>query len=195
MFSSPNINENLLISVYRDSRTVFRLKDIALLTGATNFQSLNSKLNYYVRTGRILNPHKGIYAKRGYNPEELSCRVYSPSYISLEYVLQKSGVIFQYDPGITVISYLSRSIDIDDLSLRFRKVKGEILVNSAGIHQAKNHINIASTERAFLDLMYLDPGYYIDNPGPLDKKEIKRLLGVYDNRSLNSRINEMMYNA
>lgn len=195
MFSSQNISENLLISLYRDSRTVYRLKDIALLTGLADFQSLNSKLNYHVRHGKILNPRKGIYAKPGYDPEELSCRIYSPSYISLEYVLQKSGVIFQYDPGITVISYLSRSIDVDDLSLRFRKIKGEILVNPAGIIQQQRHVNIASAERAFLDLMYLDPGYYVDNPDVLDKKALKRLLPVYDNASLTLRINDMIKNA
>ena len=195
MFSSQNIAENVLISLYRDTRTVYRLKDIALMTGSTNFESLNNKLNYYVRKGKIVNPRKGIYAKPGYDPEELSCRIYSPSYISLEYVLQKSGLVFQYDPGITVISYLSRSIDVDDLSLRFRKIKGEILVNPAGIIQKENHVNIATAERAFLDLMYLDPGYYIDNPGILDKKAIKKLLPVYDNMSLISRINDMIENG
>ena len=195
MFGSHNAGENVLFSLYRDARTVYRLKDIALLTGSTNFESLNNKLNYYVRNGKILNPRKGIYAKPGYDSEELSCRIYSPSYISLEYVLQKSGVIFQYDPGITLISYLSRSIDVDDLYLRFRKIKGEILVNPAGIIQEESHVSIASAERAFLDLMYLDPGFYVDNSDALDKKALKRLLPVYDNMSLISRINDMIENG
>ena len=195
MFGSLNNTENILISLYKDTRTVFRFRDIALLTGSTNFQSINNKLNYYVRTGKILNPRKGVYAKPGYNPEELSCRIYSPSYISLEYVLQKAGIIFQYDSGITVVSYLSRNLKVGDLSLRFHRLKGEILVNPAGIIQQAGHINIASAERAFLDLMYLDPVYYIDNPGSMDKKEIRRLLPVYDNLSLNSRINDIIANA
>jgi len=195
MFGSQNNAESVLLTLYRDSRTVYRLKDIALLTGSTNFESLNNKLNYYVRKRKILNPRRGIYAKPGYDPEELACRIYSPSYISLEYVLQKTGVIFQYDPGITLVSYLSRSIFVDDLSLRFRKIKGEILVNPAGMIQQENHVCIASAERAFLDLMYLDPGYYIDNPDALNKKAIKRLLAIYDNISLTLRINEMIDNA
>ena len=45
-------------------------------------------------------------------PEELACTLYTPSYISLEYVLQKAGVVFQYDERITAVSYLRRSIDI-----------------------------------------------------------------------------------
>ncbi len=192
MLGSQNNSGNVLLAIYKDTRTVFRFKDIALLTASTNFQSLNNKLNYYVRKGDIIKPRKGIYAKPGYNPEELSCRIYSPSYISLEYVLQRAGAIFQYDPGITAVSYLSRNIKVDVLFLRFRKIKDEILVNPAGIIQQAGHVNIASAERAFLDLMYLDPGYYIDNPVPLDKKEIKRLLPVYDNLALCTRISEMI---
>ena len=57
------------------------------------FQSLNKKLNYYVLMGKLLNPRRGIYTKPDYNPEELACVVYTPSYISLEYVMQKSGLM------------------------------------------------------------------------------------------------------
>lgn len=195
MSGSQNNTKKLILSIYKDARTVFRLRDTALLTGSTDFQSLNNRLNYYVREGKILNPRKGIYAKPGYDSRELSCRIFAPSYISLEYVLQKSGIIFQYDPGITLVSYLSRSLKIDDLSLHFRKIKGEILVNPAGIIQQAGQINIASPERAFLDLMYLDPGYFVDNLNPLDRKEIRRLLPVYGNKSLSSRIMKLIGNA
>ena len=79
-----------------------------MLVGESNFQSLNRKINYAIRTGKLLSPRKGIYVKPGYDPEELACAIYSPSYISLEYVLQKSGIIFQYDSQITVVSYLKK---------------------------------------------------------------------------------------
>jgi hypothetical protein len=80
------------------------------------------------------------------------------------------------------------------LSLKFRRIKEEILVNPSGIVQAENHVNIASPERAFLDLMYLEPDYYIDNTDTLDKRIIRRLLSVYDNMALAIRINEMIKN-
>lgn len=169
MYSSHFINENIVFAIYKDSRTVFRLNDIALLLGETNFQSLNKKLNYYVRTGKLTNPLKGIYTKPDYKPEELACSIYTLSYISLEYVLQKSGIIFQYDSGITSVSYLSRSIKVSGNMFSFRKIKGEILVNFAGIIRQANHINIASAERAFLDLMYLNTECSLDNLNPLNK--------------------------
>jgi hypothetical protein len=195
MFSSQIFNREILFAIYRDKRTVFRFIDIALLATETNFLSLNRKLNYHVNRGKLLNPRKGIYAKPEYNPEELACLVYTPSYISLEYILQKSGVIFQYDSGITAISYLSRRITIDDRTFLFHKVKGEILVNTAGIIRHDNHVNVASAERAFLDLMYLNTEYYFDNLNPLSKKTLYKLLPIYQSNALTNRVKRIFKNA
>jgi len=192
MNSSRNIDSNILLSIYRVSRSVFRLIDIAQMTGETNFLSLNKKLNYYVRTGKIMNPRKGIYTKPDYDPAELACIIYTPSYISLEYVLQRSGIIFQYSAYITAVSYLSRSINVDDRTLVFRKIKGEILVNTAGIKRMENHVNIASPERAFLDMLYLSPGYYFDNLKPLNPGFINDILPVYNSAALATRVRKII---
>jgi hypothetical protein len=194
MSSSQNVKKDLLLSVYQDKRSVFRLSDVAQLIGETSFKSLNKRLNYYVRKGKILNPRKGIYTKPVYDPAELACTIYTPSYISLEYVLQKSGVIFQYDSRITTVSYLSRSIVVAGKIFMFRKIKGEILVNTAGINRLESHINIASPERAFLDLMYLDPYYYFDNLKPLDIKIVRDLLPIYQSAALSKRFNKLIKN-
>lgn len=194
MFSSQKNFENVVFSIYRDARTVFRLKDIAMLVGDSNFQSLNKKLNYHVRTGKLLNPRKGIYAKPGYNPEELACIVYTPSYISLEYVLQRSGVIFQYESAVMTVSYLNRRIEIDNKVYQYRKIKGDILVNLKGINRQVNHVNIASAERAFLDVMYLNPSFYFDNLSPLNKNSVFKLLSIYNLKSMSDRVNKIFPN-
>jgi hypothetical protein len=193
MYSSRT--DNLLLMVYKEKQTVFRLRDIALLSGESDFISINKKLNYYVRTGRLGNPRKGIYTKQGYNPEEMACIVNTPSYISMEYVLQKAGIIFQYDTRITVASYLSRSINIEGRKFVFRKLRGEILIDTTGIIRQDNHINIATAERAFLDLMYLNSDNYFDNLNPLSKKNIYELLPVYNSGKLNKRVKEILQNG
>jgi len=195
MISSQNNSANIVFSLYKDTRTVFRLKDVAMLAGCSDFQSLNQKLNYYVRTGKLLNPRKGIYAKPDYNPEELACIVYTPSYISLEYVLQRSGVIFQYDAVITAVSYLNRRIEVADMAFQFRKIKGDILVNLNGINRQVNQVNIASAERAFLDLLYLNPSYHFDNLSPLTRKSIMELVSIYKSKSMTDRVKKMLKNA
>lgn len=192
MFSSRKENTELVLAIYKDVRTIFRLNDIAMLTGETNFQSLSKKLNYHVRTGKLQNPRKGIYAKPAYYAEELACTIYTPSYISLEYVLQKVGIVFQFDSRISVISYLSRTIDVENKTYVYRKMKGEILVNTAGIIRQSNQVNIATAERAFLDLLYLNAESYFDNLNPLNKELIYKLLPIYQSKALTMRVNKLL---
>lgn len=193
MCSSPKIN-GLILSVYNDTRFVFNLADIAMLVDETNFLSINKKLNYYVKSGKLLSPRRGIYAKAGYSPEELACKIYIPSYISLEYVLQAAGVVFQYDFRITSISYLSRELNIDGKTYLYRKLKGELLGNTQGIENRSN-INIATPERAFLDMLYLDQDYYFDNTDILDKKSVIKLLTIYNSKTLTDKAKKLLQNG
>jgi hypothetical protein len=195
MFSSQKAKTDIILVIYKDSRTVFRLNDVAMLAGESNFQSLNKKLNYYVSKGKIRNPRKGLYTKQEYNHEELAGCIFTPTYISLEYVLQKAGIIFQYDKRMTSVSYLSRTITVDEETYSFRKLKGELLVNTAGIIRQNNHINIASAERAFLDTLYLDKEYYFDNLNPLSKELIFGLLPIYQSKSLTQRVTKLLQNG
>ena len=188
MFSSQKTD--VLFTIYNNNRTVYTFSNIALLTGESNAAKLSNKLNYYVHSGKLLNPRKGIYAKNNYNPEELACLLYTPSYISLEYVLQKAGVIFQYDERITAVSYLSRTVEIDKNVYQYRKIKNEILIDMSGIIRS-NNLNIASPERAFLDVMYLNASYYFDNFNSLNKNVIYELLPVYNSKILTERINNI----
>ncbi len=192
MFSSPN--KNLLWVIYTNTNTVFTLPSVAMLLEESNFQALNQKLNYYVRTGKLLHPRKGIYTKPNYNPEELACLLYTPSYLSLEYVLQKAGVVFQYDSRLTAVSYLSRSLEADTYSFAYRKIKNEILINMRGIKRNGN-INIAIPERAFLDTMYLNAAYSFDNIHSLDEKIIRELLPIYNSTKLTQRVNKVFQNG
>ncbi|MCU0458728.1 MAG: hypothetical protein MUE37_06505 [Bacteroidales bacterium] len=193
MNSSKNVITDVLLSIYKDQASVYRLKDIAMLVNETDFDSLNSKLNYYVRSGRLLNPRKGIYAKPGFAPEEVACKLYTPSYISLQYVLQRSGIIFQYDSAVTSVSYLSRTVDFGGHTLVYRKLKGSVLVNTRGILREKG-VNIATAERAFIDLCYLESDLYFDNLHPLNREKLIELLPVYQNAALTKRITKLLFN-
>lgn len=192
MFSSQNTTSDIVLALYQDIRTIFRLNDIAMLTGETHFHSLSKKLNYHVHTGKLQNPRKGIYAKPAYSPEELACTIYTPSYISLEYVLQKAGIVFQFDSRISTVSYLSRSIEVENKTYLYRKIKGEILVNTSGIIRQENQVNIATAERAFLDLLYLNAESYFDNLNPLNKDLIYKLLPLYQSKTLMVRVNKLL---
>jgi len=184
--------ENIIFELYKSSRTVFRINDIALLMGKEKDDTLYKLLNYYVKSGKLLNPRRGFYAKEGYKDEELACLLYPPTYISLDYVLQRAGITFQYDSTITNVSYLTREIEIEGQAFRYRKIKGEILTNTAGIILNQNNINIATPERAFLDMLYLNGKYYFDNLHVLHKKTVAKLLPIYNSQTLTENVTNLL---
>ena len=189
------MSSNLIYILYSDIRTVYTLQEIAMLLGESDAQKLKQRLNYYVRTGKLKNPRRGIYAKENYAVEELSCKVYKPSYISLEYVLQKSGIVFQYDTRITNISYLSRAITVDDNLFVYRKIKNDILFNSKGVVMQDNGISIATPERAFLDTLYLNKTYFFDTINNLDKEWIYSIVPIFQSAQLEKRVQKLLKNA
>jgi hypothetical protein len=182
-----NIKKDIIFEIYKDSRSVFKINDIALLLDNADDTLLSQKLNYYVKAGKLLNPRRGIYAKEGYKAEELACLLYTPTYISFGYVLQRSSVIFQYDSAITNASYLCRSVKVDNQPIEYRQIKDEILLNTTGIVR-ENNINIAVPERALLDTLYLGSSLYFDNIKPLNRNKINELLPVYNSETLNKKV-------
>ena len=185
---------NFIFDLYKDNRTVFTINEIALLIKESDYSRLKQKVYYYAKKGVIQKVRNGIYVKQGYNPEELASKLYTPSYISLEYVLSKAGWIFQYSKNITLISYLSRTLEVDNNTLCYRKAKADILINSEGVIQKDNGVSIASPERAFLDMLYLDKNFYFDNLSGMNESVVLKLLNVYKSASLNKRVKEKLNN-
>jgi len=188
MSSQKNVLEVILSS----SRSVFNIQSLRMLMECENSQKLTQSLHYYIKEGKINNPRRGIYTKASYNEQEMACSLFRPAYISLEYVLQRAGVVFQYDDTITCVSYLNRIVEIDDKSYQFRIINPELWIGMEGIEQHDN-ILIATPERAFLDMVYLSAGNcYFDNLHPLNKTKVKQLLPLYQSKVLTVRATELL---
>lgn len=186
------LRNQLLLDLYKDKASVFTMQGIAMAYGqGLERNTIKNRMISYVKKGEIINPRKGIYAKPGYDEKELACLLYTPSYISLEYVLQRAGIIFQYSDEITSVGNLSRSVEIDGKVYRYRKIKGEILIDTAGVIREGN-VNIATQERAFLDTLYLNSNYYFDNPVSLDKQKVLSLLPIYNSKTLEQRVTKIL---
>jgi hypothetical protein len=180
------------LEVFKDRRTVFTINDLGLLLGETDSNKLKQKINYFVRKQTLLNIRKGIYTKNDFNPEELACKINTPSYLSLEYVLRKAGAIFQYSANYTVVSYLSRSLEVDSHAFQFRKIKESVLLNIAGIERQKDGVNIALPERALLDLLYLDQEFYLDHPEILNRKKMLEIFPIYQSNTMTYRVKRIL---
>ena len=154
--------------------------------------SVSRSLIYYAKKGILLNPRKGIYAKNDYQEQEMACTLLSPSYISLEYVLSRAGVTFQFSNDITCVSYQNRTIEVDGRNYVFRRINPMIWTNMLGIKQLDN-IAIATPERAFIDMVYLSAGQcYFDNLRPLNQELIRQILPVYNSPILTKRVEALL---
>lgn len=190
--SSYNQKTNWLLKLYKSPRTVFGLADVALLTSESDPISLTKKLQYQVGKGNLRNPRKGLYTKPIFDPAALACTLYTPSYLSLDYVLQKEGILFQYDTAITAISYLSRSVEIDSWEIKYRKIKDAVLLNTTGIISRQDGVNIATAERAFLDMLYLNGDCYFDSLNTLNKAAVHNLIPIYESKVLLQRVKKLL---
>ena len=115
-----SLQKNVLEEILSSPRTVFNVQSLRMLTECEDSQKLTKSLHYYVKGGKIRNPRRGIYTKATYDEKEMACSLFRPAYVSLEYVLQRSGIVFQYDDAVTCVSYLNRIVEIDDRAYLFR---------------------------------------------------------------------------
>ena len=87
---------DIILTLYRRPETIFTVNEITQLCPGISYESIRDRLYYFTKKGKLIHPHYGIYAKPSYNPLELANKVYTPSYISLETVLLREGVLFQH---------------------------------------------------------------------------------------------------
>ncbi|PIS42044.1 MAG: hypothetical protein COT24_05630 [Candidatus Kerfeldbacteria bacterium CG08_land_8_20_14_0_20_40_16] len=174
----------------RSKKTIFSTEDVALLWGEENEGAARVRLSYYVKNGKLIRIRRGLYAKDDhYDRFELATRIYTPSYISFETVLTRSGINFQYYSTIFVASYVSREIEIAGQKITFVRMKNYVLSNTAGIEH-KTGYAIATKERAFLDRIYVSKDYHFDHLDPLDWDKVFQILPAYNNKRIIKKVNE-----
>lgn len=174
----------------RSSRTVFSSKDISLLWGEESGLVIRKRLNKYVKAGKLVRIRRGFYAKdSGYSRFELATRINTPSYISFETVLTRTGINFQYYGNIFVASYINREIDVNGQTITFVRMKDHVLSNTNGVEHVDG-IATATKERAFLDRIYVSKEYHFDNLAALDWHNVFAIVPIYNNKRLEKKVKE-----
>lgn len=182
-----------ILKILRSNKTVFSFKDILLASEEKYPALLRRRINYYVKIGQLYPIRRGFYAKdANYKKFELAVKIYTPAYISLETVLGAAGITFQYYSQIFTISYLTREIIIAGQKYSYKKIKDAILTNTCGIENKENYF-IASSERAFLDIIYLHKDYHFDNLSPLNWSKVYEILPIYGNNKRMAKTVEMLH--
>jgi len=189
MDKKPSKGEYLDV-LLRSPKTIFSVKDVALLWAEDREQKVSSRLNKYSKAGKLFRLRRGFYAKdKNYDRFELATRIYTPSYVSFETVLTRSGINFQKYDSIFVASYVTRDIDVEGQKISFIRMKDYVLSNISGIEHEKG-IAVATKERAFLDRIYISKDYHFDNLNALDWGKVFEILPIYHNKKMEKRVND-----
>jgi hypothetical protein len=172
--------KGFLKELLRLDKTVYSFKELSLLWPDADTKTIRSRISYYIKQGDLYHIRRGFYAKdKDYDRFELATKIYTPSYISLETILVSAGINFQYYTQIFVATYESKTIICDNQTYVFRRIKPTILTNSSGIETHENY-SIATPERAFLDILYLNKGYHFDNVSSINWDKIDEILPIYE---------------
>src|SRR3990167_1553828 len=108
------MTNSFIVTLYSRPDSVFTVDTISQIFPDISQKGLLDRLYYFAKVGKLQRLRKGIYAKNDYNTFELANKVYTPSYISLETVLAQEGVIFQHYTKIFLVSYVTRTITINE---------------------------------------------------------------------------------
>lgn len=183
------MEKDYLLSLMRSKQTVFTTKDVCLLWSESDAGFVRKKIYRYLKSGKLYSVRKGIYVKdKNYEKKELATKIFTPAYVSFETVLARAGVIFQFYSQIFTASYLNRELVIDGQTYSFKKIKYSILTNRTGIVVEGNYF-IASPERAFLDVIYLNKDYYFDSLLNIDWDKVMKILPIYGgNKRMESKV-------
>ena len=186
--------DSLIAKLYQSPKTILTNKDLALIWQENDKFNLNAKTAYYVKQKALIRLTRGVFAKnKDFNPKELATSIYAPSYISFETVLREAGVIFQHYETIFVASKWPKTTKIDKYTITFRKLKDAVLFNSTGV-VSKDNYSVATTARAFLDMIYLFPNYYFDNLKSINWEKCDEIAKIYNNKQLLKRLNKYRKN-
>jgi len=187
------MEKDYLLDLIRSKKTIFTFKDIVLIWKESDVNFIKKKIHRYVKAGKINWVRKGIYSKdKNYDKYELATKIYTPSYISFETILGAAGITFQFYSQIFIASDRTKEIDCDGQKYSYKKIKNEILASRAGVEKRDNY-DVASPERAFLDVIYSSKNYYFDNLSPLNWDKVYDILPIYGGNKRMTKMVKMYY--
>lgn len=176
-------------------KTVFSLEDLGKIWRIEDKNYLKVVASRLFQRGALLRIRRGLYALREtYDPFELANKLKTPSYVSLETVLQQENVVFQ-DYRVVIFSISNNTIlkKTSGVTFRYCKINNAALSNPLGIVRIGQAV-IATAERAVCDRIYLSPRYYFDNLRGLDMEKLVAISKIYGNARVEKEVEELIRN-
>ncbi len=152
------VNQTIFSAKIKDKKlSIFSANDIRALFGVSAFAA-SALLYRYKKQGFILQIKRGLYVFPDVLPPDvyIANKIYSPSYISLEFALSYHGVIPETVYEITsVTTKATRQFETLGKIFSFRKIKKAAYTGYEVQKQQGISFYIADAEKAFADANYL----------------------------------------
>lgn len=134
---------------------------------------------------------RGIYSFGDeIDPFELANTAITPSYISFNSALRYWDIAFQAEKTISSAASYTAEKKIAGYTLKYHKIKDELLYNLEGIKQ-DGGISVAEPERAILDCLYLGILPNLDREEKINKTRLKGLANLYP-ESVQEEVNNLI---
>ena len=167
---------------------VFTFADLSNLISATSVLQKNRIISRLVKEGILYNIKRGIYSTSKPDLWFLACLLKKDSYISLDTVLAKNGLIGTFPQYSLSLVYPGRKIILKTplANFTYYSVQQDLLF---GFEQKIPGLWVADSEKAYLDLLYaytkgtrfvIDPLQEV-NTNLLNKKKLFQYLKKYKN--------------
>ena len=177
-----NLPAQRMMILARSGMPLWHANEIGIAWNISNQNTLRTTLKRYNANKLLFRLHRGFYSTipiEKIDPWLLGVRsLRTYSYISVETILFKAGIINQPPEVITLISSVSKRFSIAGRSFLVRKMRDENLYNKIGIIK-KNDINIATPERAVADILYYNPQKTFDAPNLINWKKVKKIISQF----------------
>lgn len=156
-------------------------------------------INYHLKSGLFIKLKNGLYALKIRPPSELEIanRIYSPSYVSLEYALMFYDIIPETVYTVTSVTTKgTREFVINNVSYTYSRIKRNAFTGYLRKSVEGNIVLIAEAEKAFVDYLYfVDLGKKvvydrIDVSG-LSKNKLLKYAKLFGRKSLIKLVNKI----
>lgn len=150
---------------FQDLRTnikipVFSRVDVLKLFPDEPENQINTQLYRMIKRGDLIGIKRGLYIFSNSNIDEfvIASKLYSPSYASLESVLNSSGIIPDISVAVTSVTPITSKKIVTSLgNFLYSKINKDLFFGYKSVldERSGQYYSIAAPEKALLDLIYI----------------------------------------
>jgi len=171
-------------------------------------QNILVQVAFWVKKGYVKKVGKGLYLlaieENNLDPVTLAGKIYSPSYLSLEFVLNYYGIIPDTPGTFTSVSTKKTMFFQNQFgNFSYQKIKNNLFTGYQSIAKGKSSINLATPEKALMDFLYLNKSRLIpesnfwkemrvDEEFRFNKRIIDHLKKLFNDRKISALIDSLL---